>query len=126
MARIIVIEDDPFLTDLVEQLLRIAEHDVASMSNPDLLESDQDVDLVVTDLFGEMATRQSAVDQITRIRGSVGSVPIVICSGRTPLPPGAARELGVVDIITKPFDIDDFINRVENALQDSSRDTNGE
>lgn len=121
-----MIEDDPYLIDLVGQLLQLAEHEVSALATPDHLRNTHIADLVVTDLFGDSASTQVALDQINRIRDLVGSVPIVICSGRAPLPASAVRDLGVVDIIAKPFDVDDFISRVETALQDSSRVRDGE
>jgi DNA-binding NtrC family response regulator len=126
MARIIVIEDDPYLVDLVGQLLQLAEHEVSALSTPDHLLDTHIADLIVTDLFGDSASSQVALDQINRIRDLVGSVPIVICSGRAPLPASTVRELGVVDVISKPFDVDDFISRVETALQGQFRDRHGE
>jgi DNA-binding NtrC family response regulator len=126
MARIIVIEDDPYLIDLVGQLLQIAQHEVSTLPTPDHLNDTHRADLIVTDLFGDSTSSTVALDQINRMRDLVGAIPIVICSGRAPLPASTVRDLGVVDIIAKPFDVDDFIRRVESAINGSIRGHQGE
>ena len=121
VARILLIEDDPAIVELVQQLLGYAAHDVNVVFRPDGLgDGARDVDLVVTDLF-ERAATDGTRRYIDRIRQAVGAAPILICSGQAPLSQSMVSRLGVVDVIAKPFDVEDFILRIDVALQQSAR-----
>jgi two-component system, OmpR family, alkaline phosphatase synthesis response regulator PhoP len=118
MARILVIEDDPSISRLVELSLGTVGHEVSSA--PDAargLASLDGVDLVVLDL-GLPDAR--GVDLVPRIRER--GVPVLILSARDSLlDKVGGLDAGAEDYLTKPFETLELIARVGAVLRRYSR-----
>ncbi len=128
MARVLVIEDDAAINDVVATRLARDGHEVTqafSGSEARLLLRDGNmlVDVVVCDLMLPGATGEELVGLI---RGRDADTPIVVISARTTADARIAlRKLGAADYLTKPFDLDELAARVEVQLRHRPGDAPG-
>ena len=120
MAKILLIDDDPQILELLQELLTQAGHECVCAENGvhgfRALERGP-IDLVVTDLIMPEA---EGIETIMRIRGSGRSMPILAISGGIPKLPGshlpAAARLGANRTLRKPFELAEFLRIVEELL----------
>ena len=125
LGRILVVEDDPSLNDVVCSFLRLRGYAcTAAFSGTEgrmLLERDaRSFDLVVCDL---MLPGASGEELIAEVRAGAGSsVPIVVVSAKeSPDDRVALLRLGADDYLAKPFDLDELLARVAVQLRHASR-----
>lgn len=119
MARILLIDDDYRILDLLRDVLLEAGHDCYCAGNGAIgfkaLE-ELPFDLVVTDLIMPEA---EGIETIMKIRKTGFHVPVLAISGGYLKVPGdllnTAARLGADRTLNKPFDLDDFM-RVVNEL----------
>lgn len=119
MAKILIVDDDVLITNLMNSLVNIDGHeafivndsteamDVARLVKPDLIT----LDLMMPNLTGFDVCRLLRADpQFSR-------TPIIIISAKED---SASREkaltLGATDYIKKPFNIDEFLNMVKTLV----------
>ena len=123
MARVLVIEDDAAINDVVATRLSRDGHVVTqafSGSEARLLldgvaEKDAAFDLVICDLMLPGATGEELVGLI---RERDASTPVIVISARTtPADKVGLLRLGADDYLTKPFDLDELAVRVEVQLR---------
>ena len=120
MARILLIDDDRGILDLLQDVLKEAGHTCFCADNGvsgyEALE-ESPFDLVVTDLIMPEA---EGIETILKIRKAGIQVPILAISGRFLAVPGdllnTAARLGADRILTKPFEIVEFMRVVEELL----------
>lgn len=125
-ARILAVDDEPELTDLVRYHLTRAGHNVAIAGNgweaieeirrekPDILL----LDLMLPDLDG------FGVCEILRRDPNTATIPIVIISAWTSSDSrNLGLELGALDYITKPFSPHVLVERVNRLVE--ARGLNG-
>lgn len=111
--RVLVIEDNAGLRDLLRLTLEGAGHDVVTASQGrEALGylSGHKVDLVLTDLF---MPEMDGIEVISALRARFPGMRIVAMSGR----PGVdylsvASELGAARILRKPFSMDELLTAV--------------
>jgi CheY-like chemotaxis protein len=118
MARILVIDDDPDMRLMLEQILRPAHHEV-------LLAADgregvercriSHVDLAITDLY---MPNQEGLGTIREFRSRWPEVAIIAMSGEAAAVAllAIAQKLGAVEILRKPFSGEELIAAVRRAL----------
>ena len=118
MARILVIDDDPDMRLMLEQILRPAHHEV-------LLAADgregvercriSHVDLAITDLY---MPNQEGLGTIREFRSRWPEVAIIAMSGEAAAAAllSVAQELGAVGILRKPFSGEELMAAVSKAL----------
>ena len=118
MARILVIDDDPDLRTLLEQILKRAGYEVILAKDGRegmMLYRSSPTELVVTDLY---MPNQDGMDTIRELRLCFPRVAIIAMTGR----PGTGTMLSIaqnatdVGILRKPFLPDELIAAVEKAL----------
>lgn len=115
-SKILVIEDDIFVQQLVGHVLEFAGHDIslsATAAQGSSLFSSGHYDLVILDL------NLPDEDGLTVARQfrSRSDVPIIVLSGRSEKESRiAALEIGVDDYIVKPTDPQELLLRVKNLL----------
>ena len=126
MARILVIEDDAAINDVVTTRLERAGHEVTqafSGSEARLLLGGDDratrrgagYDVVVCDL---MLPGIAGEELVRLIRERDASTPVVVISARDAAADRVSLlRLGADDYLTKPFDLDELVARVEVQLR---------
>src|SRR5438067_747941 len=119
MARVIIIDDDPDMRALLEQVLTSAGHEVVlaadgaeGMKGYHL----KPADLVITDLY---MPNQDGLETIQQLRTLAPGVPIIAMSGRTAAPRmlSIARTVGAIWGLQKPFSPGEILSAVEKALR---------
>ena len=118
MARILLIEDDPGVRTTVERLLSSAGHKVilaADGREGVRLFRANPADLVITDL---VMPNQDGIETIAALKREFPNVPIIAISGMTAKQGtlSAARHLGAVAVLEKPFTNEDLVKVVREAL----------
>jgi len=120
MARILVVDDEPDICDLLREILSLAGYDVLVAPDGDsaiTLLRKQPVELILTDIF---MPGKEGIETIMELRRDFPSVKIVAMSGggRT----GQlhylrdAVQLGALRTIFKPFGEEDVLRVVQEAL----------
>ena len=119
MARILLIDDDPGLSEVVELLLTREGYAVSRAGTVKAgLERIRRArtDLVITDLRLPDGTGLDAIAAIRRMRSEV---PIIMITSFSSLESAiGALRAGAVDYIVKPFDNDEFLHAVTRALNE--------
>ena len=119
MARILLIDDDPGLSEVVELLLTREGYAVARAGTVKAgLERIRRArtDLVITDLRLPDGTGLDAIAAIRRMRSEV---PIIMITSFSSLESAVgALRAGAVDYLIKPFDNDEFLHAVARALNE--------
>lgn len=117
-GRILVVDDEVTIRDTIGRFLESEGYDVAFSSNGvDALDQvrAQHPDLILLDLMMPgMNGRQFIAalrDQLNLTR-----IPILVMTGMHGLPPHQAIAMGASDVVEKPFDIDDILNKIALAL----------
>jgi DNA-binding response OmpR family regulator len=114
--RVLVIEDNPGLRDLVRLTLESTGHEVLTATHGAeglAYLGEHAVDLVITDLF---MPEMDGIEVIAALRRRFPGVKVVAMSGR----PGVdyltvARELGAARILRKPFAMDELLSAVDGV-----------
>lgn len=122
MAKILVAEDEPDIRDLIAIILRIAHHEVVTVSNG--VEAVECVaastpDLILLDV---RMHRMSGYEACQRIKANpaTASIPVVFLSAKgqeTDIHTGLA--LGALDYVLKPFTPDELVAKVNEILSRS-------
>jgi DNA-binding response OmpR family regulator len=118
-AKILAVDDEPELTDLMQYHLVRAGHDVTTAANgweaihavranrPDIIL----LDLMLPDLDG------FGVCEILRREAATATIPIIIVSAWASTDSrNLGLELGALDYITKPFSPQELVERVNRLL----------
>ncbi|MFP4321426.1 MAG: response regulator [Anaerolineales bacterium] len=121
-SQILIVEDDLDLAEMLNSYFRVQGYEVltaawgeeavrlSTESHPDLIV----LDIRLPDIDGYEVCRQVRSNRMT------ANIPIIfLTEKRDRVDKLAGLELGVVDYITKPFDIQELRLRVRNALQRS-------
>jgi DNA-binding NtrC family response regulator len=120
MAKILVIDDDAAIRDVIFQLLQDGGHTLTMAENGRegvaLFRANRP-DLVITDII---MPEQEGIETLKQIRQIQPDAKVVVVSGggRLGNEPylDVARAMGALDTIEKPFDPDDFIRRIARCL----------
>ena len=116
--RILLVEDDPTISDLVAYNLRRAGYDVVQEHNGRAgLQTalTQSVDLVLMDLMLPGLDGMAASREIVRRKPALPIIMLTARSERETILEGF--ELGADDYITKPFDLDVLLARIQARLR---------
>ena len=117
MARILIVEDDAALAELMSQVLQDEGHETqlaTSLDQAQDVAQRQPVDLVVADLVE--ADQFGSENVVARLAAVAAGRPLLLCTGQ-PQAPRYASVPGVATVIEKPFDLDDLLARVREALE---------
>jgi DNA-binding response OmpR family regulator len=118
MARVLVVDDDPTVREVVVSYLKAAQHEVLEAADGESVVSivhDEKVDLVVLDL---MLPGIDGLEVCERLRASDGDVPVIMLTAlgsETDRVVGLQR--GADDYVTKPFSPRELVLRVESVLR---------
>ena len=118
--KILIIDDDPEILDLLESLLTVEDYDIYRASNGaealGLFKS-QAVDLVITDLNMPV---MDGLEVLSRIKGLDADMEVIVLTGNATLENAiqALKENGAFDYLTKPLEnIEDLLISVERAIE---------
>jgi len=121
MAHVLVIDDDPTIRSLIEEILVTMGHSVVDA--PDgragiAIFSREKIDLVVTDI---VMPDQEGIETIGAMRRLDRTMPILAISGSATVGGAAdylraAAALGATETLQKPFTPDHFIGAVDRLL----------
>ena len=116
-ASVLLVEDDPDIRDLIVTLLGLAGFDVTACANAEAaLEQlrEQPFDMVLTDYMLPNRTGAWLLEEASR-EGLLDETPVLVVSAH-PDPPVDGFE-----VLPKPFDLDDLVEKVRSRLDASSR-----
>lgn len=118
MAKILVIEDDKEINKLVCEYLSTVGYDMLSefngMAGLSTLRVREDIDLVLLDL---MLPFQSGDVVLKKLR-EFSQIPVIILSAKDTVQTKIdVIRMGADDYITKPFDLDEVVVRIEAVLR---------
>ena len=115
--RIVLIEDDPDIAALVDDMLTDAGHQVEVRSTLPDGTADHDTQLVITDLVALRGYDLAAARAwIARVRAAFPGAAVIVSTAHAPARAAGAAGLGADAVLTKPFDVDVFTRTVESLL----------
>ena len=119
MAKIVIVDDDPTMVSVLSEVLREHQHEIIPASNSDRalqLVKEQAPDLVLTDI--EMPEgKPQGLKLLQQIKEFNDSIPVIMITGQgTKERAVQALRGGAHDFIEKPFQIDELVKRIDNAL----------
>ena len=119
-ARVLVVDDEPDVIDLVRHRLQGAGHSVLVASDglsALRLAGEERPDLIVLDLMLPQMSGQEVCRQLKR-NPETAAIPVVMLTARgEPLDRVAGLEIGADDYVTKPFSPRELLLRVEAVLR---------
>ena len=129
MARILIVDDDPRINLILQQLLRIKGHEgVAAESGAcalDLIKQGA-FDVAITDL---RMPHMNGLEFLREAKALKPSMPVILVTAYASNETAAESiKLGVFDYVSKPFKFDDLLATIERALtadKDKSRAIDG-
>ena len=126
MARVLVVDDDPTVREVVVSYLRAAKHEVieaADGESVELLLRDRPADLVVLDL---MLPGIDGLEVCRRLRAT-SDVPVIMLTALgSETDRVVGLEQGADDYVTKPFSPRELVLRVESVLRRAGERTEPE
>ena len=119
MAKIIIVDDDPAMVAVLSEVLREHRHEVIPAGSPEpamQLVREMAPDLVLADV--EMPEgKPLGLKLLQQVKEYNRSIPVVMITGQgTKERAVQALRAGAQDFIEKPFQIDELVKRVDNAL----------
>jgi CheY-like chemotaxis protein len=121
--RILFVDDEPSLVNMVRQILERLGYQIETKLNPiealALFRSRPDqFDLVITDMAMPEMTGQKLVKEILNIRPDL---PIILCTGYSEkISKEKAEELGIKTLVFKPFSVHEFTVTVRKVLDENN------
>ena len=127
MAKIIVVDDEPDITEIVKMTLETRGHDVLTAANGSkglaLIKKVQP-DLVILDVMMPKMNGMQVVE-LMKNRQSLNHIPILMLTAVTKnsLQPDEhwRKKLGVEDFMSKPFEPLELLDRVDKILKENYR-----
>jgi len=118
--QLLIVEDDLDLAEMVTSYFRVQNYDVLSAAWADealKLAQDNDLDLIMLDIRLPDIDGFELCRQLRQNRKTQDTPIIFLTEKRDRIDKLHGLQLGVVDYITKPFDIMELRLRVRNAIQ---------
>ena len=127
MAKILLVEDDDLVRDMLEQVLSRASHEVKTASNGEeaatILETNEP-DVMVTDII---MPKKSGITLISEVRNQHPKMEIIAISGGGRLDPTGyldlSESLGATVSFEKPVDKSALLMAIDLLLHSKNEDT---
>ncbi|HLJ66399.1 MAG TPA: response regulator transcription factor [Chloroflexota bacterium] len=118
LGKVLVVDDEPNIRDVVEQYLRRAGYETLSAADGlEAVERAQDADLVILDL---MLPNLDGIEVCRRIRAG-RNVPVIMLTARgEEVDKLVGLGVGADDYVTKPFSPRELVARVQAVLRRST------
>ncbi|UNX55315.1 response regulator transcription factor [Georgenia sp. TF02-10] len=116
-ARLLVVDDEPAIRELLSASLRFAGFDVvtAADGNAALRAAEDDVDLVVLDV---MLPDMDGFTVLRRLRSRLPDVPVLFLTARDDMSDKVqGLTVGGDDYVTKPFSLEEVVARIRAVLR---------
>jgi|SRR5512133_63857 CheY-like chemotaxis protein len=121
-GRVLVIDDEPAVQDLLERVLANAGHEVSVVDSAEaaLIRLARDrYDVIVVD---NNLPRMTGLELMALVREHHPELrAIMITAYNTPAVEARARALGVMAYVAKPFGIVTIVGAIDDAIRDSRR-----
>ena len=118
-CRILVVEDNDDVRELAESMLAMAGYEVLSAPSGEralgLLESGEQADLLFTDVI--MPGGMNGLELIDRVHAKRPGLPVLVTTGYMDELPGRGKPSGTLDVLSKPYQHQDLLDRVGAALK---------
>lgn len=118
-GKVLVIDDDPVLLELVSEMLDILGYDaVSSVSSTEGLrifrEAPKDFDLVITDMTMPELNGDMLARELISIRNNI---PIILCTGfNEQISETRAKEIGICEFVMKPVNMETLSGAIQRAV----------
>lgn len=124
MARILLIDDNDSVREATRIMLEQSKHEVEELPDgrrAEVVAAERAVDLVITDL---VMPEREGIETIRALRNAMPETPVIAISGGGRFASGAdylksAAKLGAVRTLTKPIDVRQLLDAVEDVLEQS-------
>lgn len=121
MAHILIVDDEPHIVELERAILEVEGFDITSAGDgEEAIEVLKKIkpDLVILDMMMPgMSGREVAEKIKSNPKTKELKIIFVTVAKFSEVGQQSLKEMGVIDYITKPFDNDDFISRINNAIK---------
>jgi CheY-like chemotaxis protein len=124
MGRILIVEDDKSVRELLREILRRAGHEVVAAGNGKeaLAQYKQSpADLIITNI---LMPEKEGLETIQELRREDPDIKIIAISGGGQIGPAdyleVARRFGAMRTFSKPFDRKELLKAVDELLEESS------
>ncbi len=117
MKQIFILEDDRGIRELIQYLLQKQKYLVQSFATVEEFNQGiaiQQPDLILMDIMLPDGSGLEACQHITE-DPDTSEIPVILMSAHADT--SRLDEVGAKDLITKPFDVDDFLERINLQLQ---------
>ena len=118
-CRVLVVEDNDDVRELAESMLQMADYDVVSAPSGEralgLLEGGEQVDLLFTDVI--MPGGMNGLELIERVHARLPALPVLVTTGYMDELPGQRERGDGLDVLGKPYQHQDLLDRVGAALK---------
>ena len=118
-ARILVVEDNDDVRELAESMLEMADYEVLAAPSGEralgILESGEQVDLLFTDVI--MPGGMNGLELIERVHARRPGLPVLVTTGYMDELPGRSKRSDPLDVLAKPYQHQDLLDRVSAALK---------
>ena len=117
--RVLFVDDEKSIVDMVGQLLQRLGYDVKAMQDPseafDLFkENPEKFDLIITDMTMPQMTGARFAEKLKKVRADI---PVIICTGHSSLmDENKARDLGIEGYIMKPVSLIKIAKTIREVL----------
>jgi DNA-binding response OmpR family regulator len=112
--KVLVVDDENFIRELVYDFLEFENIECDKAENQEValeLISKNDYDLILLDRNLKDFKSENMIEKIKK------DIPIVLLTGEDNTCEDYFRELGISEIISKPFQYDDFMNKINPYLR---------
>jgi DNA-binding response OmpR family regulator len=112
--KVLVVDDELFVRELVYDFLEFENIECDKAENQEValkLISKNDYDLILLDRNLKNFKSENMIKKIKK------DIPIVLLTGEDGVCEDRFRELGISEIISKPFQYDDFMSKINSYLR---------
>ena len=120
LVRILLVDDEPDLVELIQCRLRANSFDVITASNgQEGLEkaAKEKPDIILLDTNMPVMNGHEMLEQL-RKNPDTKDIPVIMCTALCEEQDiAAASAFGIADYVTKPFDCTELVEKITNALE---------
>ena len=116
MRKVLVIDDDPAIVEVLRTVLEDAGFAVIAAASIDRVPAGTKADCVVADLVGVSSySLETARAALRPVRARFADAPLIVATAHR-VAVHDRDELGVAALLAKPFDVDEAVRLVQSVL----------